>query len=163
LRIAVRDVVAGRAARLGGVVPSEVRPLADEINRLLDAQGRALARARSRATDLAHGLKTPLQVLSGDLRLLRAKGETDLAEAIGKTAAAIRHHVERELARARVAPWVSARTECRVAEVADRVLAVVKRMPRADALAFGIEIPTQVLAAVDDGDLSEILGNLLEN
>src|SRR5215470_10964386 len=36
-------------------------------------------------------------------------------------------------------------------------------MPPADALAFGIEIPTNLLAAVDEGDLSEILGNLLEN
>ena len=56
--------------------------LADEINRLLDAQEKVLARARSRATDLAHGLKTPLQVLSADIRALRKKGETDLADEI---------------------------------------------------------------------------------
>ena len=65
----------GAPQRLDVAAPSEVRPLADEINRLLDAQEKALARARTRATDLAHGLKTPLQVLSADIRALREKGE----------------------------------------------------------------------------------------
>ncbi|MBT1315017.1 hypothetical protein JQN09_24425, partial [Phocaeicola dorei] len=68
LRVAVRNVIAQRAARLDVAAPAEVQPLADEINRLLDAQEKALSRARSRATDLAHGLKTPLQVLSADIR-----------------------------------------------------------------------------------------------
>lgn len=60
LRVAVRSVIAQRIARLDVAAPREVQPLAEEINRLLDAQEKALARARSRATDLAHGLKTPL-------------------------------------------------------------------------------------------------------
>ena len=87
LRDAVRDVVARRHARLDGAAPREVQPLADEINRLLEAQEKALARARSRATDLAHGLKTPLQVLSADIRALRDKGEGELADEIEKSAA----------------------------------------------------------------------------
>ncbi|RUW83951.1 sensor histidine kinase, partial [Mesorhizobium sp. M1E.F.Ca.ET.063.01.1.1] len=98
LRVAVKKVIAQRTARLDVAAPSEVQPLADEINRLLDAQEKALARARSRATDLAHGLKTPLQVLSADIRTLRKKGETGLADEIEKSAGAIRRHVERELA-----------------------------------------------------------------
>ncbi|TGP83821.1 sensor histidine kinase, partial [Mesorhizobium sp. M8A.F.Ca.ET.218.01.1.1] len=94
-----------------------------------DAQEKALSRARSRATDLAHGLKTPLQVLSADIRTLREKGETKLADEIEKSAGAIRRHVERELARARLAPGVSGRAPCRVREVAAGVVAVVKRTP----------------------------------
>ncbi|WP_027056225.1 sensor histidine kinase [Mesorhizobium erdmanii] len=163
LRVAVRHVIAQRTARLDVAAPSEVQPLADEINRLLDAQEKALARARGRATDLAHGLKTPLQVLSADIRTLRKKGETELADDIEKSAGAIRRHVERELARARLAPGVSSKASCLAREVAAGVIAVVKRTPTGKQLVFQIDIAAELLAPVDEGDLSEILGNLVEN
>jgi signal transduction histidine kinase len=163
LRVAVRNVIAQRAARLDGAAPREVQPLADEINRLLDAQEKALARARSRATDLAHGLKTPLQVLSADIRALRKKGESELADEIEKTAGAIRRHVERELARARLAPGVSSKATCRVLEVACGVVAVVKRTPSGTQLSFKIDATVDLTAPIDEGDLAEILGNLVEN
>ncbi|TIV45122.1 MAG: HAMP domain-containing histidine kinase, partial [Mesorhizobium sp.] len=163
LRIAVKNVIAQRTARLDVAAPSEVQPLADEINRLLDAQEKALSRARSRATDLAHGLKTPLQVLSADIRTLRKKGESELADEIEKSASAIRRHVERELARARLAPGVSGDAACLVREVASGVVAVVKRTPRGKQLSFVIDAAEDFIAPVDEGDLSEILGNLVEN
>ena len=140
-----------------------MQPLAEEINRLLDAQEKALARARSRATDLAHGLKTPLQVLSADIRALRKKGETELADEIEKSAGAIRRHVERELARARLAPGVSGKASSRVFEVATGVIAVVRRTPAGQRLVFDVNVAADFTAPIDEGDLSEILGNLIEN
>ncbi len=163
LRQAVRDVVGRRSARLDAAVPSEVLPLADEINRLLDGQERALARARTRATDLAHGLKTPLQILAADIRALRAKGEPELADEIGRSVAAIRRHVERELARARIAPGLGHTAECRVGAVVRSVVAVVARMPGGENITFNIDVHANLKAPIDEGDLSEILGNLLEN
>ncbi|MEW6631295.1 MAG: HAMP domain-containing sensor histidine kinase [Pseudomonadota bacterium] len=163
LRVAVRNVIAQQTARLDVAAPREVQPLADEINRLLDAQERALARARARATDLAHGLKTPLQVLSADIRVLRAKGEAGLADEIEKSAGAIRRHVERELARARLAPGVSGKASCQAREIAAGVIAVVSRTPGGKRLSFVVEIAEDLIAPVDEGDLSEILGNLVEN
>jgi signal transduction histidine kinase len=163
LRAAVRDVVARRSARLEVAAPSEVQPLADEINRLLEAQEKALARARSRATDLAHGLKTPLQVLSADIRALRNKGEIGLADDIERSAGAIRRHIELELARARLAPGLSGKAECQVGETAARVISVVKRTPGGERLAFAVDVPDGLTAPIDEGDLSEILGNLIEN
>jgi signal transduction histidine kinase len=163
LRVAVRNVIGQQTRRLDGAAPSEVQPLANEINRLLDAQEKALARARARATDLAHGLKTPLQVLSADIRALRSKGETELADEIEKSTGAIRRHVERELARARLAPGVSGKASCRVRETAAGVIAVVRRTPQGQRLSFVLDIAEDFTAPVDEGDLSEILGNLIEN
>jgi signal transduction histidine kinase len=163
LRAAVSGVIARRTARLEVTAPSEVQPLADEINRLLEAQEKALARARSRATDLAHGLKTPLQVLASDTRTLRLKGEGALADEIEKSTSAIRRHIERELARARLAPGVSRKAECRVAETAAQVISVVKRTPRGERLAFIVDADEAVTGPIDESDLSEILGNLIEN
>jgi len=163
LRVAVRNVIAQRIARLDVAAPREVQPLAEEINRLLDAQEKALAKARSRATDLAHGLKTPLQVLSADIRALRKKGETELADEIEKSAGAIRRHVERELARARLAPGVSGKASSRVFEIATGVIAVVRRTPAGERLVFDVNVAADFTAPIDEGDLSEILGNLVEN
>ncbi len=164
LRLAVSNVVTGNSARLEATVPTEVQPLAEEINRLLDAQAKALAKARSGATDLAHGLKTPLQVLSGDIRKLREKGEVQIADEIDTVAASIRRHVDRELARVRVAPATAARdARTDVALVATRVIAVVKRTPQGERLTFAINAPPGLAAAIDEADLAEILGNLIEN
>ncbi len=163
LRVAVREVVAKRAKRLAVAAPREVQPLADEINRLLDEQEKALVRARSRATDLAHGLKTPLQVLSGDIRALRQKGEIGLADDIERSAAAIRGHVERELARARLAPGLAGATASRVAETAASVVSVVRRTPEGERLGFTVDVSDELTAPIDESDLAEILGNLIEN
>ena len=165
LRVAVRNVIAQRTltARRGGAAARCSRS-PNEINRLLDAQEKALARARSRATDLAHGLKTPLQVLSADIRALRKKGETELADEIEKSAGAIRRHVERELARARLAPGVSGKASCRVVETSLQASSPSsRRTPGGRAACVHVDVAEDLTAPIDEGDLSEILGNLIEN
>ena len=164
MRRAVAEIISGEATRLDPQVPDEVRPLVGEINRLLDAQAKALARARSRAADLAHGLKTPLQVLSGDIRTLREKGDAKIADEIDRVAGSIRRHVDRELARARAASDSNTSTaRSRAAEVAERVIEVVRRTPRGSTVAFVNDIPPELTLVVDETDLAEILGNLIEN
>jgi signal transduction histidine kinase len=103
----IRDRLAairsGASRRLGAAFPDEVRPLATEIDALLNARELQIEKAKARATDLAHGLKTPLQVLAGDIARLEAKGETKLAMNLAEVATAMRRNVERELARPRIA------------------------------------------------------------
>jgi signal transduction histidine kinase len=164
IRQGVGEIVAGRSSRMTTEVPSELRPLVGEINRLLESQAEVLGKARTRASDLAHGLKTPLQVLAADVRALRAKGEATMAHDIDQVATTIRRHVERELARSRAAPSTGTRlAACRVAEVARRVVDVVKRTPRGEHLDFIIKAVPDVTAWIDEVDLAEILGNLVEN
>jgi signal transduction histidine kinase len=163
LRRAVAGVISGRSARLATDVPDEVTPLVAEINRLLAAQELALARARTRAADLAHGLKTPLQVLSGDVRTLREKGESQIAGEIERIAATIARHVDRELARARLGVAMAPATPIEVRKVAERVVAVLERTPRGRGLMFTIDIAENMRLGIDESDLAEILGNLGEN
>jgi signal transduction histidine kinase len=66
LRRAIADIRSGSDNRLAAQVPDEVRPLVEEVNALLDAREREIARSRNRASDLAHGLKTPLVALAAD-------------------------------------------------------------------------------------------------
>src|SRR6266853_2350967 len=67
LRDRLAAVREGRSARLDGEYPSEVVPLVDDLNGLLEERERRVARAVAKAGDLAHGLKTPLAVLAKDI------------------------------------------------------------------------------------------------
>ena len=67
-------VHAGARARLDGAYPSEVQPLVDDLNALLDQRDRRRARALASAGDLAHGLKTPLAVIAHEADRAAAAG-----------------------------------------------------------------------------------------
>ena len=153
----------GREARLGTAFPDEVRPLAAEVDHLLDAQEAAIAQARTRAADLAHGLKTPLTILASDAEELRTRGEAGIADEITAVTDGMRRHVERELARARAGTRLRGAAEQPVRPVVDQVLAVLRRTPRGQSLHWEIEVAQDLAAPIDAQDLAEILGNLGEN
>nr|WP_209006290.1 HAMP domain-containing sensor histidine kinase [Stappia sp. 28M-7] len=163
---AVRDGLAairsGRRARLGDDFPDEIRPLAGELDGLLAAREAQVESARARAGDLAHGLRTPLQVLAGDVERLQARGETEIAAEIETVALSMRRHVERELARARLASGRGTATAAPAA-VARAVVAVVSRTPAGSRLDWQVEIAEDARLAIDPDDLAEALGNLAEN
>ncbi|TCP23048.1 sensor histidine kinase [Rhodovulum adriaticum] len=158
----VAGLRAGRVARMGTDWPSEVVPLAAEIDALLDAQEADIARARTRAADLAHGLKTPLQALMGDAERLRAAGAPQAAAEIEDVVSAMRRVVDRELARARSA--AAARTaKTPVAPVVRQLIAVLRRTPDGSRLHWTSDIDERLIAPLDAQDLAEALGALAEN
>lgn len=152
----------GRARRMETGFPDEVQPLADEIDALLDERQAAVEKAKGRAADLAHGFKTPLQVLNGEVERLREKGETEIASDISSLAEVMRRHVDRELARARLS-YSSRDASANIKTVVDRVVRVVERTPEGLKLAWSIDVHPDLLAKIDPDDLAEMLGNLIEN
>jgi signal transduction histidine kinase len=89
----VAEIARGQRNRLDAGGPTEIQPLVDEINGLLDEREKEIALARNRAADLAHGLKTPLTALAADARLLREKGESDIAQSLERVSDAMQRHV----------------------------------------------------------------------
>lgn len=158
----VAAIRSGAAARIGDDFPDEVRPLAAEVDALIAAREAETARARQRAADLAHGLKTPLQALIGETDSLRAAGAIEAAEGIEEVAAAMRRHIDRELARARMAPAGHAVSSAPRA-VLERLLAVLRRTARGAELDWTLDAPAGLRARIDADDLTEALGALLEN
>ena len=152
----------GTARRLGQGFPDEIVPLASEVDALLEAREAQIEKARARAGDLAHGLKTPLQVLAGDVERLRAKGEAEIAAEVEQVATSMVRHVDRELARARMA---AGRQQARapIADVVERVVAVIVRTPAGSRLEWSIDIPAGQVGQIDPDDLAEAIGNLVEN
>ncbi|MDR3374991.1 MAG: HAMP domain-containing sensor histidine kinase [Ancalomicrobiaceae bacterium] len=163
LREMVEAVRRGRAERLTGAFPDEVIPLVEEVNGLIDAQSRTIERARARAGDLAHGLKTPLAVIGSEARALRERGEEASAETIESEVIGMSRFVERQLARARIASYQRFAGSVSFAELAGRLVRAMWRLPRGDDIDWQIDVPADVGLALHREDADEIFGNLFDN
>lgn len=163
LRNELRAIHEGHRRTLPQHFPDEVLPLVEDLNRLIGVQERALQRARTQAGDMAHGLKTPLAVLTA-LARRNADAQPGLTAEIEEQALAMSRQVERTLARARIAAGRDLRRHtCLVEPVVRKVVATLRRLPEADSLAWEISLPTNLTFPGDEGDLTELLGNLLDN
>ena len=157
LRQNLGRVRAGKAERLDGPFPREVTPLADELNAVLEAQKASLARARERAGNLAHGLKTPLTVLGTLAREIRAAGREGNAGDIEEQVRGMQAHIDRELARARLALG-HAVVRVALRPAVERVLAAMRRAPRGDAIEWRNDVADDAAIAMEEQDLVELLG-----
>ena len=161
LRRKVAEIRFGRESRIGDAFPAEVLPLTRELDELVASRELQIRRAREHAADFAHGLKTPLQALAGDVRRLRERGETELADQIQSLAALMRRHVDHQLARARMAGRPTGNADVRA--VIARLLAVLERTPEGQLLHWDIEDTGNIRVRMDAEDLTELLGNILDN
>jgi signal transduction histidine kinase len=163
LRTGLERVRVGLARRLDTNLLSELQPLVHETNKLLEAQERAIAAARERAGNLAHGLKTPLTALAVLSKRLREKGQADIAEEIEAHVKSLDQHVERELARSRIAAEAGTRKRAEVAPVIAGLVRTMLKLPRGSDFTWPVECPDGLSVALDEADLTEALGNLIDN
>jgi signal transduction histidine kinase len=175
VRLGVRAIRDGDTRRLPSTYPDEVLPLTEEVNILLDAQERAIERARAWTADLAHGLKTPLVVLAADAERLRGLGQRELADDIDSLAQSMRRRVDRELIRARVrslgdmagtasvTAWGAAQARADLAVTLNRVVHALDRTPNGARLDWDLDCPSPLAVPILPEDLTELLGNCLEN
>ncbi len=163
LRTGVENIRVGKARRLSDDVPIEVQPLVTEANRLLEAQEKAIEEARARAGDLAHGLKTPLTALASVADELRRRQEPDLAAEMAQQLKGLNAHVTRELTRTRSAANSAVQQKTLVKPLSARLLKTMERLPRGDQLCWRLLCASDFAAPVEEVDLAEMLGNLLDN
>ncbi len=157
---ALGAIRAGATARLQGDFPAEIEPLATELNALLEHNEALVERARTHVGNLAHGLKTPLSVLTNEAR--RSQGP--LAELVGRQVALMRRQVDHHLARARAIATGSilgARTD--VLPVLRDLERTLARIYADKALAIELACPSELAFRGARQDLEEMLGNLLDN
>ena len=154
----------GADARMTGRFPTEITPLVDDLNQLLGRQEDLVQRARERAGDLAHGLKTPLTIIQIEANNAEKRGDVKTAASLRDQVEAMNRHVERELRRARMSgasagggAYVDPRG------TVDRIIRIMRRMPGAEAIDWRNELPSGVRLRMDPDDFGEIAGNLLDN
>ncbi|MBA2921254.1 MULTISPECIES: sensor histidine kinase [Sphingomonas] len=151
------------SARLNGAYPSELRPLIGAIDDLADAREADLARARRRAADLAHGLKTPLAALSAQSAKARRAGANEAADGLDAAIAAVRAAVDGELARTRIGLLQSEGQATPAARLVDRLVDVIEHTQAGERIAFTTEVDDGAVLPLAGDDAAELLGPLLEN
>jgi signal transduction histidine kinase len=164
LRARLAGMREGRDHRLEGHYPSELQPLVNDLNTLLDHRERAVRRAQAKAGDLAHGLKTPLSVLSQEAERAREAGHAELAATISNQVERMRKQVDYHLAQARAAAsGVSPGTHCQVAASVDGLVRTLSRLYAERGIALESSVQSDHALRAEREDLDEMLGNLLDN
>jgi signal transduction histidine kinase len=164
LRAALGEVRSGRAASLGGAFPKEVQPLVDDLNALLTSTAELILRARTQAGNVAHGLKTPLAILTDEAHRIDAQGLEQSAEVVLDQCHKMQKHIDYQITRARAVAMRS--TPGMVASLhkaAGEVASALERLHKGRALAIETAVPNDVLVACDAQDLNEMLANLVDN
>ncbi len=158
---AVRD---GSASRLEGNYPGEIQPLVNDLNSLLDHQEEQVKRAIARAGDLAHGLKTPLAILSQEADRAEKSGQAEIASTINQQVSRMRRQVDYHLAHARAAAsGATPGTRSSVFASAEALTRTLQRLYESRSLNFKVEVSPAHEVRVQREDLDEMLGNLLDN
>ena len=149
----------GETARLEGAWPSELAGLTRSLNLLIDHERARQRRYRDTLDDLAHSLKTPLAILRNALSDADAHGLAEAEGQIERMDAIVGHHLQR--ASVGTNPLGGERTIVRTA--VERIAGGLKRLHADKGLVIDVAVGSELAAAVDERDLYEILGNLLEN
>jgi len=161
-RLAALHAMPGR--RLEGVYPSEIAPLVADLNQLLEQRDAMVDQARATAGDLAHGLKTPLAVITQEAERARSDGQTELAGALFEQVGRMRRQVDAHLARSRVD--LSKHRVLTPIAASDAVAGVVRTLSQLYAergLTFAVAVDPGLHVLVAREDLDELVGNLLDN
>ncbi|MFK8252214.1 ATP-binding protein [Ancylobacter terrae] len=152
----------GKAEKIDGDFPTEVAPLVNEVNGLIETNREVVERARMHVGNLAHALKTPIAVLLNEAN--RAPPGEPLALKVREQADVMRSQVAHHLERARMAARVS--VVVAVVDVEPIVAALARTMEKVYRLK-GIAVETEIEPGVrfrgERQDLEEILGNLIDN
>jgi signal transduction histidine kinase len=163
LHVRLTDVREGRSERLEGTYPSEVQPLVNDLNALLDEREEAVRRAVAKAGDLAHGLKTPLAVIAQDAASAEASG-SEIGALISLQVERMRRQIDYHLAHSRAsASGPAPGIHCLVTDSVDGLSRTLRRLHAERGIVIDANVPPEHTVRVRREDLDEMLGNLLDN
>lgn len=154
-------IEAGAQQTLRGDYPRELQGLTGNINALLKHQQEHLERYRNSLGDLAHSLKTPLAILQN-----ATENGTDSVT----LAPVVREQVERmnqitgyQLQRAATSGWTTLAAPVNIKAIIDKVVGGLAKVYAEKRLQVSCEVDESLEFHGDEGDLYEIIGNLLDN
>ncbi len=155
----VANVREGRNANLTGDYPREVQPLTEELNKLLEHNRSVVERARTHVGNLAHALKTPLAVLRNE-----ATGNSQLAQTVQRQTEAMRTNVDHYLNRAQAAARAETLgTRSAAEDSINGLVRMMNKLYRDQGRTITSYVESEVFVRIEQQDLDEILGNLVDN
>ncbi|WP_413472591.1 ATP-binding protein [Shewanella baltica] len=150
----LHSVEQGKSMQLSSQYPTELQAVARQLNILLNTEQTQRKRYRNTLADLAHSLKTPLAVI---------KSQADLSEASSEQVSVISRIIGHQLKRAQTAAAASWHLGIRVDDIAAKLLRTLAKIYREPQINLSGEMADAAVFKGDEADLTEILGNVLDN
>jgi two-component system, OmpR family, sensor histidine kinase PhoQ len=155
----IRAVERGERAQLDAVWPSELAGVVSNLNTLLQAERTRIARYRDTLGNLAHSLKTPLAVLRSVV-----SGGGPIAQSVNKEVDRMSTIVEHQLRRAATSGGASVGSHAiAVLPIVQDLRSAMLKVHRAKDFSLEIAVPAQAMFVGDRDDLTEALGNVIDN
>ncbi|OLQ93797.1 histidine kinase [Vibrio ponticus] len=150
----------GKRTALGDDYPRDIAPVVSDLNALLFHYQELLERARHHAGNLSHALKTPLSVLKNEIQHLPQDKQAPLREPVDQIQGQIDYH----LGRARMAGSMNILSvKASPAERIDAISMAFDKVYAEREVTLINEIDSDLEVSVEQTDLDEMVGNLLEN
>lgn len=145
----------GKKSRLSAAVPTEIRPLTSNLNALLEHQENQQKRFRNALDDLAHSLKTPLAVLRGQIK----RDDTAANEQLDQ----IDNIIGYQLQRAATTGSKALQKPVALHPIVERIIKALEKVYADKKIHFSNQISESLAIPVEQEDLMELMGNLLDN
>ena len=149
----------GEQGQIEKSYPLEIDRLTSNINSLLQQERNQKTRYRNALGDLAHSLKTPLAVLQSGLSDDSDKRYASMQQQITR----MNSIVEYQLQRAATAGSASIGKSVNVKSVIERIVESLQKVYHDKSIKLKITVDEKLVFKGDEGDLMEMLGNLLDN
>ena len=135
--------------------PLEVQPLASEINELLDHNAKIIDRAKTHVGNLAHVLKTPLAVISNEI-----KTEDNI---MNNQVILMKRHIDRYLKKAHLeSVGTFSKEKINIIDLVKKMISIFKKLyPEVQINLDESGQEAFVFGSMDD--LEEVIGNIIEN
>jgi len=155
----VSDLEQGRRAALPEQYPTELQPLAQNLNQLLTREQNQRERYRNTLGDLAHSLKTPLAVLRQSMHG-EAIERAQIEEQITRMDQLIVYQLQRAVASG---THRIGQKSIALKPIADKLVASFAKVYFDKKVQLSVDIDARCACRADEGDIFEVLGNLLDN
>jgi two-component system sensor histidine kinase PhoQ len=155
----ISAVESGERERLDELWPAELRGVVTNLNTLLQAERTRIARYRDTLGNLAHSLKTPLAVLRATV-----SGGGPLAGSVNAEVDRMSAIVAHQLRRAATSGGATVgRQAVAVLPVAQDLRGALLKVHARKDYSLELQIASDVLFVGDRDDLTEALGNVMDN
>lgn len=153
-------IESGNQEKLQGNYPKEIKRLTDNLNSLIHHERAQQIRYRNALGDLAHSLKTPLAVMRGALSSDKTSLPATVEEQVARMDGIVAYQLQRA-ATAGATKLMSAPIP--ILPVVEKIIAALHKVHHEKNVSTKIFIHSEVTFPGDEGDLMELLGNLLDN
>ncbi len=157
------EIKSGHQQGLQHDYPQELLGLTENLNTLLESQRGQLLRYREALGDLAHSLKTPLALLRGSVESKQSVTIIEQRRLIQEQLDRMTQIVDYQLQRAAAAGRTALASPVELAVLTRKLLTALDKVYFDKSMTAECLIGTGFLVQIDQQDLMEMLGNLLDN